>query len=1635
MEIRMIEKSGVPDAEISAHQRIQRAFDSGIKTKQWRGYASFKLPRGGAGAGDDDFDLILVTHAHIVVIELKNWKGDLLESRAGNWYVDGEPRGRSPVPLASLKAKRLASTLQKKLGPNKTPFVCAFVVMDERMRNIELDEGEAASVLYVHEVLEWTTDSVYRKLVTRTPHFDPLVYLPAYDLFFEGQRGRPQNFSLHGYRPDAKPLWEHPLKLYAEFRAKEKADPEKQALLRQWDFGAMGTELIGEGERGYIGLREQRVYEHVEPRNEELSRSLLRPVARNAEADVTRDFAELFVLPPKVIRLSEFINAVLPKLSNPERVILVKSMLVRFADLHDLNVAHRDVGAHCLWIERPAKVVISGFSAAYYPEMATVGTMRERVKVERSNLPEDVGLAEEGTPYKRDVYMLGVLSHLILFGERPPKADGVFAWQKRASDPYDHAFNESLSKALQRDPQQRFENARQLLESINAASRSEQEQVIDLSSFDAHRAKSKARDYAEISAPITDDDDLLCYRSTAADGRSVLVKEWHGIEPDPGRPDVAIRLLSFLERARNLRAASLDGLPKILDYGLGRRSLLVVQEWVEGETLVQWMAAPSEPAARMRIARALVKNLARMHDFEWAHGDIKPDNIVVSADGLPFFVDMLDFRRNSGDVYTAAYLPADYKTLSPLSRDRYSLAAVLNELLFAGRDNGETLGLENVLEEVQRLLNDRTVLALEPLREALEGKSRSFELSDVETDEVTVRHLSGSGVHPGEMVSDNGFFYLTMENSRRFPGAVLMHMTGVSASLTLEWSPADKRITWTNVRRIDLTQMGRAQEKCLRRVRARLVLKEGYRYEAVSLEPSIQEWHQEFVGLPTTVGVDTTEPQDFNATEDAALPNDASDLLTPPRKPLDVKALWKGLLDAEELSLPIAVVTAESRRHPRRGHQILVPCVLEGAGFDPDEDDHTWVERKSVDGVWRRCGELELKDTFLGASAELAIERWSGKAPRTGDRLRLRSNMESASLNRRTAAVDRILEGGSVISNLTDYFRSDGAQPAPMEFGPPADEALDVYAEGDKRLNDSQRDAFRKALQYGPVSLLQGPPGTGKTWFIASLLHYLVTKESARRILVVSQAHEAVNNALEKALELFEQKGIAFNAVRLGHESVVSDPIRHLHAASIEQVYRERFKAEFKERVVRIAKEMGLPEKFAEDAVSMHVSVGRLAQQIGTLEIEIGHGDQVSDVADEEQSARRRRDQLLQAFREICQRDYQVAGDDQPLDLTLDRLFEALASQHHVQAPQAVEKLRNLLKLSDDWLKTLGEPGANFLEFLARSRTVVAGTLVGIGRRAAGVVQNMYDWVIIDEAGRAAPSELAVALQTGRRILLVGDHKQLPPTFSQEVREALSSKLGIGEDARPFASDFERLFDSAYGLRVGATLREQYRMAPAIGELVSDVFYDGRVTTGRAASSLDEALLPGALRHEVTWVDTGTLGRHSFENTSPDRVDCWNETEAEVVMGLLRQLVERPQLLRVLRDGLHSGEPVIGIICMYSKQRELLNRMKGDARWLPADLRRLVKIDTVDSYQGKENRIVILSTVRNNSQFIPGFLRSPNRINVAMSRAMERLIIVGATPMWRNKNKDLPLGQILSKVERMVLEKRASMIPAQEFYV
>ena len=198
-------------------------------------------------------------------------------------------------------------------------------------------------------------------------------------------------------------------------------------------------------------------------------------------------------------------------------------------------------------------------------------------------------------------------------------------------------------------------------------------------------------------------------------------------------------------------------------------------------------------------------------------------------------------------------------------------------------------------------------------------------------------------------------------------------------------------------------------------------------------------------------------------------------------------------------------------------------------------------------------------------------------------------------------------------------------------------------------------------------------------------------------------------------------------------------------------------------------------------------------------------------------------------------------------------------------------------------------------------------------------------------------------------------------------------------------------------------------MAPKICTVVADAFYKGQeLTPERGPPPEHYRLLPRPLDDELTWIDTG----HSRSGRREAAVGSSyvNRREANAVMALLRVIASTPAFLDAAKADVKKDEPLIGVICMYGPQAALIEEQFVTSG-LPEAFRDLVKIDTVDSYQGKENRIVIVSLVRSNPEYNMGFLRTENRINVALSRAMERLVIVGSAQMFNDK--DHPLSRVL----------------------
>jgi ATP-dependent RNA/DNA helicase IGHMBP2 len=259
-------------------------------------------------------------------------------------------------------------------------------------------------------------------------------------------------------------------------------------------------------------------------------------------------------------------------------------------------------------------------------------------------------------------------------------------------------------------------------------------------------------------------------------------------------------------------------------------------------------------------------------------------------------------------------------------------------------------------------------------------------------------------------------------------------------------------------------------------------------------------------------------------------------------------------------------------------------------------------------------------------------------------------------------------------------------------------------------------------------------------------------------------------------------------------------------------------------------------------------------------------------------------------------------------------------------------------------------------EVLSRAPVVLA-TLTSLD--APALAGRRFALAVVDEATQAVEPAAYLALLRAERVVLAGDHLQLPPT----VLSAAAQEGGLG------VSLFERLL-AAHGDLVKVTLAEQHRMNEAIMRFPSDALYGGllRAHPRVARHALDDAPL------EV--VDTSGRG---FEDATPEGSDSKvNEGEAALAAA---------EVERVLALGVAPAD--VAVIAPYDGQVQRLRQL------LAGRVDEGLEVDTVDGFQGREKEAVVVSLVRANDAGEVGFLADVRRMNVALTRARKKLVVVG----------------------------------------
>lgn len=335
--------------------------------------------------------------------------------------------------------------------------------------------------------------------------------------------------------------------------------------------------------------------------------------------------------------------------------------------------------------------------------------------------------------------------------------------------------------------------------------------------------------------------------------------------------------------------------------------------------------------------------------------------------------------------------------------------------------------------------------------------------------------------------------------------------------------------------------------------------------------------------------------------------------------------------------------------------------------------------------------------------------------------------------------------------------------------------------------------------------------------------------------------------------------------------------------------------------------------------------------------------------------------------------------NDKMLSFTYERRFEA-----HPDYPQlwsirkAIRELRQQRKHADSWHQKMDRLKSRATELELRIRSslfgearVIASTLTGAANRV--LEGEKYSTLFIDEAAQALEAACWIAIRKAGRVILAGDHCQLPPT----VKSIMALKGGLGKTL------MERIVENKP--ETVTLLKMQYRMNEQIMKFSSEWFYHGMVESAPTVSHR------GILDYDtpMMWIDTAECdGKEEFVGKNFGRI---NRAEAELTLQTLQQYLEKIGKQRILEESID-----VGIISPYRAQVQLL-RKELRKREFFRPYRHLLTVNTVDGFQGQERDIILISLVRSNDGGDIGFLRDLRRMNVAITRARMKLIILGSS--------------------------------------
>ncbi len=584
---------------------------------------------------------------------------------------------------------------------------------------------------------------------------------------------------------------------------------------------------------------------------------------------------------------------------------------------------------------------------------------------------------------------------------------------------------------------------------------------------------------------------------------------------------------------------------------------------------------------------------------------------------------------------------------------------------------------------------------------------------------------------------------------------------------------------------------------------------------------------------------------------------------------------------------------------------------------------------------------------------------------------------ETSQYKKQVEACEKLEKKDIVNPELAGFIATPEVMPQLPNLDIDYDEWEDKIISDELKTDETQKNAVIGAIHKKPVYLIQGPPGTGKTTVIVELVQQLIQQKPNTKILVASQSNLAVDNVLERLPEAILFMRLASEHA-IGKDNILPSMKSHL----------------FDEKLKKWVAET--TEKSNDNLTKAYPEVNTMLSHFYT-----------------------KFNALSKPTITSFQKEYRQGIANSYFGKLFDNC-QTIEEVKKVFTKELGDKFIKLQKIQKDWLSFIsnatsersqsvlknGSKDINLQTAFVKTMNVLGATCIHIASSKYNKISFKFDYMIMDEASKATSAEALVPITMSKNLILIGDHKQLPPVITREdaIKKKVKKELedeGMDIDKTYGKSLFENLikeFEISNQLsNYKIMLNIQYRMPRQLGYLISEHIYGGKLKNPdiERLSDYDKnkdhqlklknqtVKIEGKeIPNSIIMVSTSKQDNPSDNGNKFKRSNQCNANAIKQIMARLNQEYKDKK-----------DKFSVGIIAGYRGQVELLKNEIKLKDYKPFGTK---DINTVDKFQGAERDIIIYDIVRSDAaNSMIGFLQDYRRINVAFSRAKKLLIIVG----------------------------------------